>query len=87
MKERIIRMGLTDLEKLLREQGTIKKNEHLNDAHIEPSELVIRVLAEDKPKGTPFVKPQGNSLTNLEVIGLTFYVAVNTLAKRLSNRA
>ena len=49
MKERIIRMELTDLEKLLREQGTIKKNEYLNDAHIEPGELVIRVLAEDKP--------------------------------------
>ena len=49
MKERIIRMALTDLEKILREQGTIKKNEHLNDAHIEPGELVIRVLAEDKP--------------------------------------
>ena len=87
MKERIIRMELTDLEKLLREQGTIKKNECLNDAHIEPGELVIRVLAEDKPKGTPFVKPHGHNLTNLEVIGLTFYVAVNTLAKRLSNRA
>ena len=50
MKERIIRMELTDLEKLLREQGTIKKNECLNDAHIEPGELVIRVLAEDKPR-------------------------------------
>jgi len=50
MKERIIRMELTDLEKLLREQGTIKKIEYLNDAHIEPGELVIRVLAEDKPR-------------------------------------
>jgi len=51
VKERIIRIELTDLEKILREQGTIKKNEYLNDAHIEPGELVIRVLAEDKPSG------------------------------------
>jgi len=48
MKERIIRMELTDLEKILKKQGTIKANEYLNDAHIEPNELVIRVLAEDK---------------------------------------
>ena len=41
-------MELTDLEKILKEQGTIKDNEFLNDAHIEPNELVIRVLAEDK---------------------------------------
>ena len=48
MKERIIRMDLSDLEKILKEQGSIKKDEFLNDAHIEPNELVIRVLAEDK---------------------------------------
>jgi len=48
MKERIIRIDLTDLEKILKEQGTIKKDEFLNDAHIEPNELVIRVLSEDK---------------------------------------
>jgi len=48
MEERIIRLELTDLEKILRKQGTIKKTECLNDAHIEPGELVIRVLAEDK---------------------------------------
>jgi len=47
VKERIIRMELPNLEKLLKKQGTIKKNEYLNDAHIEPNELVIRVLAED----------------------------------------
>jgi len=51
VKDRIIRMELPDLEKLLRKQGTIKKNEYLNDAHIEPNELVIRVLAEDRKKG------------------------------------
>jgi hypothetical protein len=51
VKDRIIRMELPDLEKLLREQGTIKKNEYLNDAHIEPNELVIRVLVEDEKKG------------------------------------
>ena len=48
MKERIIRMELTDLGKILKEQGTIKEDEFLNDAHIEPNELVIRVLSEDK---------------------------------------
>jgi len=47
VKERIIRMELPNLERLLRKQGTIKKNEYLNDAHIEPNELVIRVLVED----------------------------------------
>lgn len=47
MKERIIRLDLTDLEKVLKEQGTIKKNEYLNDVYIEPGELVIRVLAEE----------------------------------------
>ncbi len=51
MKERIIRMELPNLEKLLKKQGTIKKNEYLNDAHIEPNELVIRVLVEDEKKG------------------------------------
>ena len=51
MKDRIIRVELPDLEKLLRKQGTIKENEYLNDAHIEPNELVIRVLAEDRKKG------------------------------------
>ena len=51
MKERIIRMELPNLEKLLRKQGTIKKNEYLNDAHIEPNELVIRVLAKDEKRG------------------------------------
>jgi hypothetical protein len=45
MKERIIRMDLTDLEKILKEQGSIKKDEFLNDAHIEPGELVLRVLS------------------------------------------
>ena len=48
MKERIIRMELTDLEGILKKQGTIKEEESLNDAHIEPGELVLRVLAEDK---------------------------------------
>ena len=48
VKDRIIRMELPDLEQLLKKQGTIKENEYLNDAHIEPNELVIRVLAEDK---------------------------------------
>ena len=51
MKDRIIRMELSDLEQLLRKQGTIKENEYLNDAHIEPNELVIRVLVEDEKKG------------------------------------
>jgi hypothetical protein len=41
-------MDLRDLEKILRKAGTIKANEYLNDAHIEPGELVIRVLAEDR---------------------------------------
>jgi hypothetical protein len=48
MKERIIRLELEDLETLLKEQHIIKKAESLNDAHIEPGELVIRVLSEDK---------------------------------------
>jgi len=47
MKERIIRMELTDLEGILKKQGTIKEDECLNDAHIEPGELVIRVLTDD----------------------------------------
>lgn len=51
MKDRIIRMELSDLEQLLRKQGTIKENEYLNDSHIEPNELVIRVLVEDEKKG------------------------------------
>jgi len=51
VKERIIRMELGDLEKLLRKQGEIKKNEYLSDAHIEPGELVLRVLVDDKVKG------------------------------------
>jgi hypothetical protein len=50
MKERIIRLDLTDLEKILKKEGTIKDEEFLNDAHIEPNELVIRVLAEDKTR-------------------------------------
>ena len=51
VKDRIIRMKLPDLEELLRKRGTIKENEYLNDAHIEPNELVIRVLVEDEKQG------------------------------------
>jgi len=51
VKDRIIRMELPDLEELLRKRGTIKENEYLNDAHIEPNELVIRVLVEDEKQG------------------------------------
>ena len=47
VKDRIIRMELSDLEQLLRKQGTIKENEYLNDAHIEPNELVIRVKSKE----------------------------------------
>ncbi len=45
-------MELTDLETILRKQGTIKKDEHLNDLHIEPGELVIRVLAKGSSRET-----------------------------------
>ncbi|GAH64893.1 unnamed protein product [marine sediment metagenome] len=48
MKERIIRLELTDLEDILKEKGSIKEEESLNDAHIEPGELVLRVLYEDE---------------------------------------
>jgi hypothetical protein len=47
-KERIIRLELDNLETLLKAQHIIKKAESLNDVHIEPGELVIRVLAEEK---------------------------------------
>jgi hypothetical protein len=40
-------MELPDLEVILEKQGTIKEDEYLNEAHIEPGELVIRVLTED----------------------------------------
>ena len=50
MLERTVRLNLNDLELMLKKQGTIQANEFLNDAHIEPNELVLRVLAEDNEK-------------------------------------
>ena len=44
MGERIIRYDLKDLEDILKKAEIIKPEEHLNDAHIEPDELVIRVV-------------------------------------------
>ena len=43
-EERIIRLDLTKLEKILKKASVIKEKEHLNDGHIEPNELVLRVL-------------------------------------------
>lgn len=47
MKERQLRLELSDLELMLKESGKIEPDEVLNDAHIEPGELVIRVLKEE----------------------------------------
>jgi len=47
MTEREVRLDLNDLELMLRKQGTIEANEFLNDVHIEPGELVLRVLKEE----------------------------------------
>ena len=46
MGERIIRYDLKQLEDVLKKAEIIKPEEYLNDAHIEPGELVIRVLSE-----------------------------------------
>ncbi len=46
MKERYLRLELSDLELMLKETGRLEPSEMLNDAHIEPNELVIRVLKE-----------------------------------------
>ncbi len=48
LKERILRLELTDLESILRTAGYIEKSEQLNDAHVEPGELVLRVLSENE---------------------------------------
>ena len=48
LKERILRLELTNLESILRTAGYVEKSEQLNDAHIEPGELVLRVLSENK---------------------------------------
>lgn len=48
MKERILRLELSDLERMLKESGQLEPSEMLNDAHIEPNELVIRVLKEEE---------------------------------------
>ena len=47
MIERMIRLELSDLELMLKESGKIEPDEALNDAHIEPGELIIRVLKEN----------------------------------------
>ena len=44
MGERIIRYDLKNLEDILKKAEIIKPDECLNDAHIEPGELVIRVV-------------------------------------------
>jgi len=49
MNERTIRLDLNELENILKRAGTLKADDHLNDAHIEPNELVLRVLSEDVP--------------------------------------
>jgi hypothetical protein len=48
LKERILRLELTNLESILRTAGYVEKSEQLNDAHIEPGELVLRMLSENK---------------------------------------
>ena len=47
MKDRIIRLGLDELELTLRENGQIESEEWLHDAHIEPNELVIRIYGKE----------------------------------------
>ncbi len=48
LKERILRLDLTELESILRTAGKIEKSEDLNDGHIEPNELVLRLLSESE---------------------------------------
>ncbi len=59
LKERILRLDLTELESILRTAGRIENSEHLNDGHIEPNELVLRLLSETASRniaaGTPKV--------------------------------
>jgi hypothetical protein len=46
MTERTVRIDLIGLQDILREHGDIQPDEYVNDAHVEPNELVIRVLKE-----------------------------------------
>ena len=46
LKERIIRIDLSDLDGILHREGYLEPGESLNDAHIEPNELVLRALKE-----------------------------------------
>lgn len=48
LKERILRLDLTELEGILRTAGKIEESETLNDGHVEPNELVLRLLSEDE---------------------------------------
>lgn len=43
-KAKEIRLDLEELEGILQKAGKISEKGHLNDAHIEPGELVLRVL-------------------------------------------
>ncbi len=46
MQEREVRLDLRDLELLLKDRDTIELKEAINDVHIEPGELVLRVLSD-----------------------------------------
>lgn len=48
LTERIVRLDLTELENMLRTAGFLEKSEQLNDVHIEPGELVLRFLSDNK---------------------------------------
>lgn len=43
-EEKIIRLDLEELESILKKVEVIQDDESLNDAHIEPGELVLRLL-------------------------------------------
>ena len=45
-KAKEVRLDLTRLEELLKQAQLLEAHEFLNDAHIEPNELVLRVLRE-----------------------------------------
>ena len=43
-EEKTLRLDLEELENILKKAGAIQDNESLNDAHVEPGELVLRLL-------------------------------------------
>jgi len=49
-KERVIRLDITEVQEILRAAGKIGDNDYLLEGHIEPGELILKILTSEDVK-------------------------------------